>query len=142
VSSVDLNADVGETAGGDGGDEVLLDLVTSASVACGVHAGDHVAGDGLGLSATGIASRGMVSGAVQVPPDGGPVALLCDHATVGGYPVVATVIGADLGVLGQCRPGDEVRFEPVDLTEADRARAAAKRSLEHAVVGWYPVRSD
>jgi allophanate hydrolase subunit 2 len=67
----------------------------------------------------------MVTGAVQVPPDGHPVALLCDHATVGGYPVVATVVRADLGVLGQCRPGDTVRFEPVDLVEAARARAAA-----------------
>jgi KipI family sensor histidine kinase inhibitor len=89
-----------------------------------------------------IASRGMVTGAVQVPPDGGPVVLLCDHATVGGYPVVATVVRADLGVLGRCRPGDAVRFELVDVAEADRARLAAERSLEGAVQGWYPVRSD
>ena len=46
----------------------------------------------------------MVTGAIQVPPDGRPIVLLCDHATVGGYPVVATVVSADLGVLGQCRP--------------------------------------
>ena len=91
---------------------------------------------------SGVASRGMVTGAVQVPPDGQPVALLCDHATVGGYPVVATVVRADLGVLGRCRPGDAVHFEPVDLAEADRARAGAERSLDRAVVGWYPVRSD
>jgi biotin-dependent carboxylase-like uncharacterized protein len=89
-----------------------------------------------------IASRGMVTGAVQVPPDGGPVVFLCDHATVGGYPVVATVVGADLGVLGRCRPGDAVRFELVDVAEADRARSAAERALEGAVQGWYPVRSD
>jgi KipI family sensor histidine kinase inhibitor len=95
------------------------------------------------LDATsGVSSRGMVTGAVQVPPDGQPVALLCDHATVGGYPVVATVVRADLGVLGRCRPGDAVRFELVDMAEADRARAGAERSLERAVVGWYPVRSD
>ncbi|HLN06140.1 MAG TPA: 5-oxoprolinase subunit PxpA, partial [Acidimicrobiales bacterium] len=36
VSSVDLNADLGETEG----DTALLAVVTSASVACGVHAGD------------------------------------------------------------------------------------------------------
>ncbi|HUO49137.1 MAG TPA: LamB/YcsF family protein, partial [Acidimicrobiales bacterium] len=34
---IDLNADVGE---GSGTDEALLDVVTSASIACGVHAGD------------------------------------------------------------------------------------------------------
>jgi UPF0271 protein len=37
---IDLNADVGEEAGGDDGDGALLDVVTSASVACGFHAGD------------------------------------------------------------------------------------------------------
>jgi KipI family sensor histidine kinase inhibitor len=89
-----------------------------------------------------VASRGMVTGAVQVPPDGRPVVLLCDHATVGGYPVVATVIRADLGVLGQLRPGDPVRFEPVDRAEADRARGQAQRALDRSVVGWFPVRAD
>src|SRR3954452_3983531 len=35
--SVDLNADLGEGAGHD---EEILDLVTSANIACGLHAGD------------------------------------------------------------------------------------------------------
>jgi KipI family sensor histidine kinase inhibitor len=90
----------------------------------------------------GYASRGTVTGAVQVPPDGRPVVLLCDHATVGGYPVAATVILADLGVLGRCRPGDVVRFEPCDLDDAQRARRAAARALDRAVTGWYPARVD
>jgi KipI family sensor histidine kinase inhibitor len=90
----------------------------------------------------GVVSRGMVTGAVQVPPDGQPLVLLCDHATVGGYPVVATVVCADVGILGRCRPGDGVRFEIVDWVDADRARARAERVLDRAIVGWYPVRSD
>jgi UPF0271 protein len=40
VPVIDLNADVGEEAGGPDGDGALLDVVTSASVACGFHAGD------------------------------------------------------------------------------------------------------
>jgi 5-oxoprolinase (ATP-hydrolysing) subunit A len=40
VTVIDLNADVGEEAGGPHGDSPLLDVVTSASVACGFHAGD------------------------------------------------------------------------------------------------------
>jgi biotin-dependent carboxylase-like uncharacterized protein len=87
-------------------------------------------------------SRGMITGAIQLPPDGRPIALLCDHATVGGYPVIATVVSADLGALGQLRPDDEVRFEPVDLTEAQRARARREREISDGVVGWYPVRTD
>ena len=94
------------------------------------------------LPTAAVASRGMVTGAVQVPPDGRPVVLLCDHATVGGYPVAATVVRADLGVLGQLRPGHGVRFEVVDLAEAERARVHTERALDRAVVGWFPVRSD
>jgi UPF0271 protein len=37
---VDLNADLGEGMGEPGSDEALLDIVTSANVACGFHAGD------------------------------------------------------------------------------------------------------
>ncbi len=40
MTVIDLNADVGEGAGGPGGDGPVLDVVTSASVACGFHAGD------------------------------------------------------------------------------------------------------
>jgi allophanate hydrolase subunit 2 len=105
--------------------------------------GARLLGDeALDVTTPGIASRGMVTGAVQVPPDGRPVVLLCDHATVGGYPVTATVVGADLGVLGQLRPGDPVVFEAVDVAEAGRARARAERALEASVAGWFPVRSD
>ncbi len=86
-----------------------------------------------------LASLGMVTGAVQVPPDGRPVVLGPDHATLGGYPVVAVVITADYGKLGQCRPGDRVRFVPVRAAEAAAARRALKQSMAAAVVGRYPT---
>jgi KipI family sensor histidine kinase inhibitor len=86
-----------------------------------------------------MASAGMVAGAVQVPPSGELIVLGPDHATLGGYPVLAVVITADLGVLGRCRPGDEVRFELVDLTEAHAARAGLERSLSAAVAGRFPL---
>jgi 5-oxoprolinase (ATP-hydrolysing) subunit A len=37
---MDLNADLGEGMGEPGSDEALLDIVTSANIACGFHAGD------------------------------------------------------------------------------------------------------
>ena len=42
TTSVDLNADLGESFGAWqlGDDEAMLDVVTSANVACGFHAGD------------------------------------------------------------------------------------------------------
>ena len=104
--------------------------------------GVRLSGSAVDIGSTAAPSRGMVTGAVQVPPDGQPVVLLCDHATVGGYPVLATVVRADLGVVGRCRPGDVIAFRPVDAAEAARARAAARRALANAVVGWYPGRVD
>jgi allophanate hydrolase subunit 2 len=84
-------------------------------------------------------SQGMVTGAVQVPPGGDPVVLMPDHATLGGYPVVAVVVSADHGLLGQCRPGTVVRFVAVSYDDALAARVAARRRLDHAVVGHYPL---
>jgi KipI family sensor histidine kinase inhibitor len=88
-----------------------------------------------------LMSTGMVVGAVQVPPDGVPVVLGPDHATLGGYPVVATVIGADLSLLGRCRPGDAVRLVPVTVPEAADAWRARRVWRERAVVGHYPTAS-
>ncbi len=87
-------------------------------------------------------SRGMVTGAVQLPPEGRPIILGPDHGTVGGYPVVATVVTADLGRLGRCRPGDRLRFELVDGAGADAARRGLEEKLAGLVQGWYPVRTD
>ncbi len=84
-------------------------------------------------------SQGMVTGAVQVPPDGEPVILLSDHATLGGYPVVAVVATVDHGALGQCAPGTTVVLVPSDAAEAAAALRAHRRALGRAVVGHYPL---
>lgn len=57
-----------------------------------------------------LPSEGMVTGAVQAPPDGPPVVFLADHPTTGGYPVIGVVEPADLPVLAQAPPGSPVRF--------------------------------
>lgn len=64
-----------------------------------------------------LASEGMVGGSIQVPPNGLPVVFLADHPVTGGYPVIATVIDADLDAAGQLAPGDTVRFTLVDPTD-------------------------
>ena len=60
-----------------------------------------------------LLSEGLVTGALQVPPNGQPILLLNDHPTTGGYPVIAVVATADLSRAGQLRPGDTVRFTHV-----------------------------
>ena len=67
-----------------------------------------------------IPSTGMVTGAVQLPPDGHPIVLMPDHATVGGYPVACCVISADFPVLGQLAPGDTLALGTVDVATARR----------------------
>ncbi|GAA1393785.1 biotin-dependent carboxyltransferase family protein [Pseudonocardia kongjuensis] len=57
-----------------------------------------------------LRSEGMVTGAVQAPPDGPPVVFLADHPTTGGYPVIAVVEPDDLPLLAQAAPGTRVRF--------------------------------
>lgn len=61
-----------------------------------------------------IPSEGMITGAVQVPPDGQPVVFLNDHPTTGGYPVIGVVDRDHLRFLGQARPGTSVRFRPIN----------------------------
>jgi biotin-dependent carboxylase-like uncharacterized protein len=55
-------------------------------------------------------SAPMVRGAIQVPASGQPIVLGPDHPTTGGYPVIATVVRADLGALGARAAGAIVRF--------------------------------
>ncbi|HEU5418567.1 MAG TPA: biotin-dependent carboxyltransferase family protein [Streptosporangiaceae bacterium] len=57
-----------------------------------------------------LASEGLVTGGIQVPPDGQLVLFLADHPTTGGYPVVAVLDPASLPACAQARPGTIVSF--------------------------------
>ncbi len=57
-----------------------------------------------------LAPEGMVTGSIQVPPNGLPVLLLADHPTTGGYPVIAVAREADLHRAAQAAPGTTIRF--------------------------------
>jgi len=59
-----------------------------------------------------LPSEGLLTGAIQVPPNGLPVVFLADHPTTGGYPVIGVVAPSALPALAQARPGTSVRFRP------------------------------
>jgi 5-oxoprolinase (ATP-hydrolysing) subunit C len=65
-----------------------------------------------------LVSEAVCPGAVQVTSDGQCIVLGVDGQTIGGYPKIAQVIGADLDRLGQLRPGERIRFVRVTLEEA------------------------
>ena len=67
-----------------------------------------------------LPSEGMVCGALQVPPSGQPTLLLADHPVTGGYPVIAVVVGADVPLAAQVRPGQRITFVRVASASPDR----------------------
>jgi KipI family sensor histidine kinase inhibitor len=82
-----------------------------------------------------LASSAVAPGTVQVPPDGQPILLMADAQTIGGYPQAAHVIGPDLPLAAQLRPGDRVRFREIPLEEAHHAALARERELAHLRAG-------
>lgn len=85
-----------------------------------------------------IVSDGIVMGAIQVTGDGRPMVLMADRQVTGGYPKIATVIGADLGRLAQMRPGTSVRFAVTTVDAAVAARRA-ERALLQASIATTPL---
>jgi antagonist of KipI len=57
-----------------------------------------------------VISDAVPFGGIQVPASGQPILLMADRPTTGGYPILATVVSGDLGLVGQLAPGDAIRF--------------------------------
>ena len=68
--------------------------------------------------AAGGLSVATTMGTIQVPPEGRPILLMADCQTTGGYPRLAHVIAADLGLAGQLKPGDWIAFDLCSYAEA------------------------
>ncbi len=67
-----------------------------------------------------IISDGIAFGAVQVPSHGRPIVMLADRQTTGGYAKIATVATVDIPKLVQSCPGRRIRFDRIDVREAQR----------------------
>jgi len=65
-----------------------------------------------------LITEGVSLGSIQITGSGQPVILFVEQQTTGGYPKIANVIAADLPALGQLKPGDQIRFQRVDVREA------------------------
>ena len=77
-------------------------------------------------------SAGVATGTLQLPPGGGPILLMADRQTTGGYPRLGELATVDLPSAGQLRPGEALRFRTVTLEQAQElnlARAARLRDL-------------
>jgi antagonist of KipI len=76
-----------------------------------------------------ILSTAVPVGAIQIPRSGEPILLMADRQTTGGYPIIATVISADLPLAGQLAPGDWIRFSPCTRADAVEALQRLERRL-------------
>lgn len=65
-----------------------------------------------------MSSHGVDIGMIQVPPQGQPIVLMADAQTTGGYPKIATVIDADIGLMAQTRFGKTCQFALVSVEHA------------------------
>ena len=95
--------------------------------------GIRLEGDSLGdchRNADNMISEGVIAGAVQIPPDGLPIVMGVDHQTMGGYPKIGTVATADLWMLGQLRPGEDIAITPVSAVRARSLTARILREFE------------
>lgn len=142
MASVDLNADLGESFGtwqlGD--DDAMLDLVTSANIACGFHAGDPAT---LRHSCQEAAKRGVRIGAQVGYPDRAgfgrrfidvtPADLVADVIyQIGALQALARAAGADVAYV---KPHGALYNAIVN--HHDQARAVAE--AVHAVDPGLPV---
>ena len=68
---------------------------------------------------TNIKSEGLLKGVIQVPADGNPIIMLSDHGTIGGYPKIGVVVGADYDRLVQLPSGSKIKFKEIELLNAE-----------------------
>ena len=82
-----------------------------------------------------IVSDALPQGAIQVPGHGMPIIMMADRQTTGGYTKIGTVIGPDLALLAQAKPGDTIRLRQCSDEEAVDA-LGSERALYEAASAW------
>jgi allophanate hydrolase len=86
-----------------------------------------------------IVSDATVPGSIQVPGNGQPIVLLADAQTAGGYPKIATVIGADLPRVSASKPGQTLRFVLVNAAEGENLARAAEAETRALLASLRPL---
>ena len=86
-----------------------------------------------------IVSDSIVTGSIQVPGTGQPIILLADAQTAGGYPKIATVISADISLIGRRGPGSRIRFTAVTQEQAEQIQRDQTSALKRRIANFRPV---
>jgi antagonist of KipI len=77
-----------------------------------------------------LLTEGVPLGAVQIPGDGQPIILMMDQQTTGGYPMIGSVISADLHRVAQLLPHAEIAFAHISIEHALNERRRLEALLQ------------
>lgn len=102
--------------------------------------GYRLNGDSLEVPSQSLLSEGTVFGNIQITRDGSPIVLLADRQTTGGYPVIGTVIRADLNRFVQFKSGRNFKFIETDMESATKALVDQQKILNDTYEKWYAGR--
>ena len=86
---------------------------------------------GAGSDPSNIVDSCYPYGSIQMPGGTEPIVLHRDAVSGGGYFMLGTVISADMDLIAQLQPHKPIRFVPVTLDEALRARSEYQGMLAH-----------
>ncbi|MFP3721489.1 biotin-dependent carboxyltransferase family protein [Niallia circulans] len=67
-----------------------------------------------------ILSEFAAPGTIQVPANGKPIILMADCQMSGGYTKIGMVIGTDIPLVAQKKPGDAIKFQPISILQAQQ----------------------
>ncbi|MEH6594495.1 MAG: biotin-dependent carboxyltransferase family protein [Colwellia polaris] len=71
-----------------------------------------------------LLSMPVTYGMVQFPENEQPIILMKERQTMGGYPVLGTIIQTDLFRLSQMRPGEKINFRVIPSNQAQQQLTA------------------
>ena len=78
-----------------------------------------------------ITTAGISLGSIQIPGGGQPIISFVEHQTTGGYPIIATVISADVRKVGQLKAGDYFQFELISFSSAEKLKADQEKFIHN-----------
>ncbi len=66
-----------------------------------------------------LVSSAVTKGTIQLLPTGQVLILMADHQTTGGYPRIGHVASADMHLVAQLQPGENLSFSIIGITAAE-----------------------
>jgi biotin-dependent carboxylase-like uncharacterized protein len=103
--------------------------------------GYRLEGPKISCDIEGILSEGICYGAIQIPADGQPIALLYDRQTIGGYPKIGSALSIDAARLAQLKPGGRVHFAAISTHAAHNTLHLMRRYEQRTPVSERPSES-